>query len=87
MGQKIRRPLERERGDILNAEKAIADYLEEKGITQAHVARKCGFTKQKMYKIVKQKQKLGIEDYMKICIALDVHPNFFFDKAREEERK
>lgn len=69
----------------MGVQKEIADYLEEKGITQAHVARKCGFTKQKMYKIVKQKQKLGIKDYEKICIALGVHPSFFFDKAREEE--
>ena len=63
----------------------IADYIRKKGIKQISVAEKCGFTKQKMNAIANNKQRLSVEDYEKICIALGVPFDFFYNRAKEGE--
>ncbi|MBC5688186.1 helix-turn-helix transcriptional regulator [Mediterraneibacter sp. NSJ-55] len=56
-------------------------YLNEKGITNAHVARKMNISPQQLQNIFKKKQ-LNIIDLKKLCNAIDLE--FIIDiKARE----
>ena len=71
----------------MTVQSAIADYIKASGIKQTYVAEKCGFTKQKMNVITAQKQKLSAEDYGKICEALNVPFEFFYNRAQATEEK
>lgn len=56
-----------------NTEQFLKDYrsyLKEKGVTNAHVARKMEITPQQLQNIFK-KQELTISDVIKLCNAID----------------
>ena len=57
----------------------IKNYLKEKGITQAHISKVTGIKKMKINSILSSKQKMLLEDYLKICKALDVPADFFIE--------
>lgn len=46
------------------------NYLKEKGITNAHVARKIGMSPQQLQNVFK-KQELTVSDVIKLCNAID----------------
>lgn len=56
-----------------NTEQFLSDYrsyLIEKGITNAHVARKIGISPQQLQNVLKKKE-LTVSDVIKLCNAID----------------
>lgn len=56
-----------------NTEQFLSDYrsyLVEKGITNAHVARKIGISPQQLQNVFKKKE-LTVSDVIKLCNAID----------------
>lgn len=56
-----------------NTEQFLSDYrsyLIEKGITNAHVARKIGISPQQLQNVFKKKE-LTVSDVIKLCNAID----------------
>lgn len=56
-----------------STEQFLNDYrnrLKEKGITNAHVARKIGMSPQQLQNVFK-KQELTVSDVIKLCNAID----------------
>ena len=55
----------------------IKKYLEERGITQAFLAKKTGISHDKLYKIFNGKRKLSAQELGDIASVLNVDPNIF----------
>ncbi len=60
---------------------AIANYLKENGIKQSYLCEKTGLTKHCISFALNNKRKLSVDEYVKICIALNVPYDFFFSKS------
>ncbi len=59
--------------EFKNTEQFLSDYrsyLIEKGITNAHVARKIGISPQQLQNVFKKKE-LTVSDVIKLCNAID----------------
>ena len=65
-------------GDIMIAE-TIAIYMKQKGIKQSFICEKTGLTRHCISCALNGKRKLSIEEYEKICTALNVSYEFFFE--------
>lgn len=64
-----------------NTEQFLSDYrsyLIEKGITNAHVARKIGISPQQLQNVFK-KQELTVSDVIKLCNAIDYNCKIMID--------
>lgn len=64
-----------------NTEQFLSDYrsyLAEKGITNAHVARKIGISPQQLQNVFK-KQELTVSDVIKLCNAIDYNCKIMID--------
>lgn len=57
----------------------IRKYLEEKGITQEWLAQKIGMSKQAMSATLKGTRRLTADEYVDICVALDLSMDYFKD--------
>lgn len=62
---------------------AIANYIAEKGIKQSFLCQKTRLSKHCISFTLRGKRKLSIAEYEKICVALDVPYDFFFERRRE----
>lgn len=60
----------------------IQEYLNAHGISQAFVARKCGWSRQRTSAILTGKQKLHFEDASAICEALSLPYDYFCNAAQ-----
>ena len=60
------------------SEKMIGEYLgkymKDKGIKQVFVSEKTGISPQKLGVILKDKQKIEVQEYFKICVAIGIDP-------------
>lgn len=61
---------------------AIATYLKEQGIKQTVISEKTGLTKQIICSALKGKRTLSVDEYEKICRALNVPYDFFFKNLK-----
>ena len=64
-----------------NTEQFLSDYrsyLIEKGITNAHVARKIGISPQQLQNVFK-KQELTVSDVIRLCNAIDYNCKIMID--------
>ena len=61
----------------------IADYLKEKGIKQEYVANKANISSSAMSNLVSGKRNLDVEEYIRICSALNVSCDFFMPSTDE----
>ena len=59
----------------------IRKYLIDHGITQAFVAKKCGWSRQKTNAILTGRQKLTFEYTQSICDSLNLPYDYFFNAA------
>ncbi len=57
---------------------AIAKYIKENGINKEDLSKKTGLTKRCISMSLKGNRKLAIDEYEKICIALNVPYEYFF---------
>lgn len=64
---------------------AVKEYLVSHGITQAFVARKCGWTKQKASNIFAGKQRLTFEDGQKVCNVLGLPVDYFSNSVADQD--
>lgn len=64
----------------------IKRYLEEKGISQAHISRETGIDVSKLNLGLNGNRRLTFDEYALICGALNVDTNFFL-KPRLPEKK
>lgn len=63
---------------------SIAEYLKQNGIKQTFICEKTGLTKHSISTALNGKRKLSVEEYEKICLALDVPYSFFFDANQKQ---
>lgn len=64
-----------------NTEQFLSDYrsyLIEKGITNAHIARKIGISPQQLQNVFKKKE-LTVSDVIKLCNAIDYNCKIMID--------
>lgn len=61
---------------------AILQYLEKNGIMQKFLAEKTGMSTQAICKFLKGERKLDIDEYVKICNALNVPYSFFIETRK-----
>ena len=60
---------------------AIAEHMKENGIKQTFICEKTGLSKHSVSFALKGKRKLSIDEYEKICSALNVPYDFFFKQS------
>lgn len=64
-----------------NTEQFLSDYreyLKQKGISNAHVARKIGISPQQLQNVFK-KQELTVSDVIRLCNAIDYNCKIMID--------
>lgn len=64
-----------------NTEQFLSDYreyLKQKGISNAHVARKIGISPQQLQNVFK-KQELTVSDVVRLCNAIDYNCKIMID--------
>lgn len=62
---------------------AIAKYLKENGLKQSDLCSKTGLSKACIQRSLYGKRPLSIDEYEKICVALHVPYEYFFEKRHE----
>lgn len=58
---------------------AISSYIKQKGIKQVYICKKTGLSRHCINDALNGKRKLSIEEYEKICLALQLPLNYFFE--------
>ncbi|MCL2865543.1 MAG: helix-turn-helix transcriptional regulator [Lachnospiraceae bacterium] len=66
----------------MSVEAKIKQYLQDNGISQAHLSRKTLIKPDKLNLTLNENRRLTFEEYENICWALDLEPNVFLE-ARE----
>ena len=67
--------------EMVDIEAAVSCYIKSHGIKQAFLAERCGWSKQKVSRIVRGEQRLYARELARICDALDLPYEFFFQQA------
>lgn len=62
---------------------AIARYVKENGIKQSFLCEQTGLTKHCISTALNGKRKLSVDEYEKICSALNVPYEYFFEQRRK----
>lgn len=62
---------------------AIANYIDEKGIKQSFLAKKTDLSCNTVSNMLNGKRKLEVDEYAKICEALNVSFDFFYDLSKQ----
>lgn len=57
----------------------IKGYLDDKGISQAHISRETGIAPVKLNLALNGKRRLTFEEYAAICCALSVNTDYFLE--------
>ncbi len=60
--------------------KEIAKYIRDHGIKQKYICQKTGLTKYIISCAFRGKRKLSVEEYQKICEALNLPYEYFFNR-------
>lgn len=59
---------------------AISSYIEEKGIKQSYIAEKIGISADLFSKTLLGTRRLQTTEFFEICFALNVSPEYFYQK-------
>jgi transcriptional regulator with XRE-family HTH domain len=62
----------------------IDRYLKNKGITQAYIARNTGLSESAVSMALSGKRDIEVEEYIRICAALNVPVSMFISKAARQ---
>ncbi len=65
----------------------LRDYRKSKGVTQTHISKVTGISNKMLSETENGLVRLRAEEFLKICQALEVKPNFFMDKLLENENQ
>ena len=63
---------------------AIGNYLKKSGITLVSLSAKTGLTCSCIGHALKGKRKFSIDEYVKICTALELPYDYFFIQAKKK---
>lgn len=63
----------------------INSYMEERGIKQSFLSQKTGISQDAISKILRNARGISAEEFIKICIALDIDPNVFRKNPHKED--
>ena len=61
----------------MNIEKAMGEYLKDKGIKQNHICEKTGLSQDALSRICNGNRKMTASEFLSICNVLDVDPRTF----------
>lgn len=61
----------------------IKTYINNKGITQSHIAEKAGIPINTFNAMMNNKRKITVEEYVAICNVLEVDATYFCKDQRE----
>lgn len=70
----------------MTASRQIKDFLEARGISQAHISRETGIPLPKLSLALNEKRRLKLEEYEEICGALGVGCDTFLTPRSPENR-
>lgn len=59
----------------------INSYMEERGIKQSFLSQKTGISQDAISKILRNARGISAEEFIEICVALDIDPNVFRKKS------
>ncbi len=62
----------------MNVEKNVRAFLRQKGIKQTHIAKSCGWTKQRVSNLVCGKKKMTADELAAICETVGVPYDYFY---------
>ena len=62
----------------------IADYIKNMGIRQSVLCEKTGIERAAMNGILNGKRKLSVDEFEKLCIAIEKNPNSFMGYESNE---
>ena len=63
----------------------LKDYRKSKGVTQTHISKLTGISNKMLSETENGLVRLRAEEFLKICQALEVKPNFFMEKLLEND--
>lgn len=69
----------------MNVQIIIGEYLRSHGIKQTYIADKCGWSKQKASGIFRGQQKMSVDDLTKVCDAIGVPYDYFFNAPSDQD--
>lgn len=63
----------------------LNEYVTANGIKQIYIVQKTGLSADTISKILKGKRRILADEFLTICVALDIDPNIFRVKPTEEK--
>jgi transcriptional regulator with XRE-family HTH domain len=70
----------------MGAGRVFGDYLKAKKISVSEVSEKSGVNQQTIYSFInRDSNRIDINDFIKMCDAIGVRPEFFSDSFKENE--
>lgn len=64
--------------------KILSDYIKNNGIKYSFIARKTGIEARIIQMIVNSERYLRADEFIAICIALNLDPNYFLERVKNE---
>ena len=61
----------------MTPQERLRDYIKNSGLKQKYVAETCGFSEHEFSRIMTMNKKLSLNDFQRICNALDVSADKF----------
>lgn len=56
-------------------------HMQERGIKQSYLSKKTGLSQNTISRILRGVRGISAEEFIKICVALDIDPNIFKKSA------
>ncbi len=65
----------------------IARYIDENEISRTYLSERTGMSEQMVKQSIWGKKKMSIEEYLRICAALGVSYEYFFNMRKDRVKK
>ena len=64
----------------MSINRKLRDLINQNGIKQSHIAQKTGISADTISKILNGDRRILADEFLTICEALEIDPNFFREK-------
>ena len=61
----------------MSVNEKLYELIAEKGIKQCYISARTGISEKKISSILRGKRKITADEFLRICVALNVEPNAF----------
>ena len=68
----------------MNVVEKLNAYVNENDINQIYIAEKTGFSENTISDMLNGNRRILADEFLMICIALDIDPNIFRNKSEKE---